>query len=662
MELLLLEFWSFRVEKYIKKMIFQITEDYFFESVKMSKNTDYRAENIQVLKDLEGVRSRPSMYVGDTGVRGLHHLVWEAVDNAIDEAMSGYCDIVKVSLNKNGSITIEDNGRGIPVDIHKDEKKPAVEVVLTTLHAGGKFDHKTYQVSGGLHGVGISVTNALSSWLKIEVKRDGKKYMQEYKEGKPVTKLEEVEDTEETGTRVTFLPSKEIFESVEFSYDVLASRLRELAFLNKGLKIILIDQENNERVFEYGGGIVSFVEHINKNKNTLHKPIYLENKSKKIEVELALQYNDSYLENIFSFVNNINTLEGGTHVSGFRTALTRVINDYIRKKKLGDVKLGGEDVREGLSVVISLKIPDPQFEGQTKTKLGNSNIKGLVDSIVSSKLATYFEENPSIGKLIVSKCVNAAKAREAARKARDLARRKSVLESGTLPGKLADCQEKDPSKSEIFIVEGDSAGGSCKGGRDRKFQAILPLRGKILNVEKARLDKIFNNNEITTMISAIGTGIGDEFNINKARYHKIIIMCDADTDGNHIATLLLTFFYRYMRPLIGAGYLYIAMPPLYRVNKNKKSYYIYNEDKLKEVFDKIGREGSSVQRFKGLGEMNPEQLWQTTMNPEHRVLKKVSVEDAVLADEIFSVLMGELVEPRRKFIQDHAKDVRNLDV
>ncbi len=1060
----------------------------------MDQKNAYGAETIQVLKDLEAVRKRPSMYIGDTGVRGLHHLVYEAIDNSIDEAMSGYCDTIKVTLNKDSSVTVEDNGRGIPVDIHPDEKKSAVEVVLTTLHAGGKFDHKTYQVSGGLHGVGISVTNALSSWLIVEVKRDGKLYRQEYKFGKPVTELKEIGESNEKGTKITFLPNDKIFETIEFSFDVLASRLRELAFLNKGLKIIFVDKENNEKSFQYEGGIVSFVEYVNKNKTVLHKPVYFESKGNKIQIEVALQYNDGYLENLFSFVNNINTIEGGTHVIGFRTALTRVINDYAKKKNFGDLKLSGEDVREGLTVIISLKIPDPQFEGQTKTKLGNSNIKGLVDSIVTSKLSSFLEENPSFAKLIVNKCVNAAKAREAARKARDLTRRKSVLESGSLPGKLADCQERDPSKSELFLVEGDSAGGcfsgdtkvaladgrslsfkklieehnkgirnfvftinqngevvitdlieprvtkkdvelieieldngekikctkdhlfmtrngnytkaielknddslmplyftisdkkrpvgylmvyqpksntwdfvhdladrynlerkihqknknevrhhkdldklnnnptnierinsithwklhssvlaermkdplvrkeksrllsktlkelwkdplyrkkfvennrkngiknrsrlikwnkseesrkitsdrnrnnwkkqeyrihmipiirensskqlkerwkndkqfrerqfelgrikfrnlwkndkfrkkvinsvkikwqdenyrqkmlkqnrinapkaaigkflkickkckvneleiteknynnilngfshpekypkflsafdkyfeskiqklekslilnhkvknikkleykenvydlevpsthnfalssgifvhnSTKSGRARQFQAVLPLRGKILNVEKARLDKIFNNNEITTMISAIGTSVGDEFDINKSRYHKVIILCDADTDGNHIATLLLTFFYRYMKQLIEAGYLYIGTPPLYKVTKGKKAYYVYNDSKLKETLGKIGNDGATIQRFKGLGEMNPEQLWQTTLNPEHRTLKKVVIEDAVLADQIFSILMGELVEPRREFIQKHAKEVKNLDI
>lgn len=628
----------------------------------MTQETSYKAESIQVLKGLDAVLKRPSMYIGDTSIRGLHHLIWEAVSNSIDEAMGGYCNTIKLTLNKDGSVTVEDNGRGIPVDIHPDEKKSAVEVVLTTLHAGGKFDHKTYQVSGGLHGVGISVTNALSSWLIVEVKREGKLYKQEYKFGKPVTELKEIGVSNETGTKITFLPNDKIFENIDFSYDILSSRLRELAFLNKGLKIILIDKENKENVFQYEGGIISFVEYVNKNKTILHKPVYFESKGNKIQIEVALQYNDGYLENLFSFVNNINTIEGGTHVIGFRTALTRVINEYAKKKNFGNLKLSGEDVREGLTAVISLKIPDPQFEGQTKTKLGNSNIKGLVDSIVTSKLNDFLEENPSFAKLIVNKCVNAAKAREAARKARDLTRRKSVLESGSLPGKLADCQERDPSKSELFLVEGDSAGGSCRQARDKQFQAVLPLKGKILNVEKARLDKIFNNNEITTMISAIGTGVGDEFNINKARYHKVIILSDADVDGRHLSTLILTFFYRYMRPLIDAGYLYIGMPPLYKVIKDKKSYYVYNEIKLKEILDKISKDGVTVQRFKGLGEMSPYQLEKTTMSPENRSLKKVTIEDAVLADQIFSILMGELVEPRREFIQKHAKEVKNLDV
>jgi len=988
------------------------------------EKSSYKAESIQVLKDLDAVRKRPSMFIGDTGFRGLHHLVFEAVDNAIDEALAGYCNKINVHINKDGSITVQDNGRGIPVDLHPELKKPAVEVVMTVLHAGGKFDKKTYKVSGGLHGVGISVVNALSSWLQVEVIREGKIYTQKYEKGKSITKLEEKPNGENTGTKVTFFPDKEIFEDITFQNDMIINRLRELAFLNKGLKINFEDKRTDKKEeFFYEGGIIDFVNFLNEKKNKLHdEPIYFIREGKKTIVEIALQYNDAYLENVFSFVNNINTVEGGTHLSGFKTALTRVINDYIKKKKIDNKKLSGDDVREGLTAVISIKIPEPQFEGQTKTKLGNSNIKGLVDSIVTSKLSTFFEENPKVAKSIISKCLLSAKARDAARKARELTRRKSALDSGSLPGKLADCQERDPSKAEIFIVEGDSAGGcfsgdtkvaladgrnlsfkelikennqgkknycytilkdgnigiekiknprltkkrvdvikvildnneeiictpdhlfmervgnfkkaiklvkdnslmplykklserkgritikgyemvlnpknsrwkfthlladeynlrnkiydesygshkhhidfnklnnnpnnitrkpkedhiqhhrkhasktlhkkdvydklrklkrtkefrekmskrmkdpktrkilseqakkqwqnpeykkymkkkfldfyysneeyrkknierlnkeqkkywnkkenrdkqsqrvkryfeehpekkielskmakeqwkdpellkwrsektkeqmacmnhkvkkiiklnkkidvydievpnthnfalasgvfvhnSAKQGRSREFQAILPLRGKILNVEKARLDKIFANNEISTMISAIGTNIGEEFDVNKVRYHKVVIMTDADTDGNHITTLLLTFFYRYMKELIDAGYLYIAMPPLYKVKKGKSIYYAYNEKELEEILEKVGKD-SQIQRYKGLGEMNPEQLWETTMDPEKRILKKVSVEDAVIADQIFSTLMGDQVDPRRKFIFENAKGVMNLDI
>ena len=627
------------------------------------EKSSYKAESIQVLKDLDAVRKRPAMYIGSTDTRGLHHLVFEAVDNAIDEALAGYCDEINVFINKDGSVTVKDNGRGIPVDIHPQLKKPAVEVVMTVLHAGGKFDKKSYKVSGGLHGVGISVVNALSSWLEVEVTRDGKIYTQKYERGKAVTKLEEKPNGQNTGTKVTFFPDQEIFEEINFQYDVLANRLRELAFLNKGLKITFEDKRTEKKEdFFYEGGIVDFVNFLNKKKNKLHdEPVYFIREGKKTIVEVALQYNDAYVDSVFSFVNNINTVEGGTHLSGFKTALTRVINDYIKKKKIDDKKLSGDDVREGLTAVISIKIPEPQFEGQTKTKLGNSNVKGLVDSMVTSKLSTYFEENPKVAKIIISKCLLAAKARDAARKARELTRRKSALDSGSLPGKLADCQERDPSKAEIFIVEGDSAGGSAKQGRSREFQAILPLRGKILNVEKARLDKIFANNEISTMISAIGTNIGEEFNVDKVRYHKVVIMTDADTDGNHITTLLLTFFYRYMKELIDAGYLYIAMPPLYKVKKGKQIFYAYNDKELEEILDKVGKD-SPIQRYKGLGEMNPEQLWDTTMDPEKRTLKKVAVEDAVIADQIFSTLMGDQVEPRRDFIFENAKGVMNLDI
>jgi len=628
------------------------------------KNQKYEAENIVVLKDLQAVRKRPAMYIGDTSLIGLHHIVYEAVDNAIDEALAGFCKEIIVSVNKDGSVSVEDDGRGIPVDMHPKENKPAVEVVLTMLHAGGKFDKNTYKVSGGLHGVGISCTNALSKWLEVEIKRNGKIYSQRFEQGKVVSGLAERLGDVETGTKITFLPDEEIFSVTEFRYDILAHRLRELAFLNKGLKIIIKDERDGKgEEFFYEGGIVSFVEYLDKNKNVLNpKVVYFLKEEAGVSVEVALQYNDGYQENVHSFVNNINTIEGGTHLSGFQTALTRSVNDYVKKNNLNGGKLSGDDVREGLSAVLSIKIPEPQFEGQTKTKLGNSEVKGLVDSVVYEKLCDYFEENPAVAKNIISKCISAADAREAARKARELTRRKSVLESGSLPGKLTDCQEKDPSKGELFIVEGDSAGGSSIQGRDRKFQAILPLRGKILNVEKARLDKMLKNKEIISLISSIGSGVGEDFDKTKARYHKIIITTDADTDGQHIACLLLTFFYRYMRDLVEAGYVYIAQPPLYKVSKNKKSYYVYNDEKLKELYNDIGKEGCSLQRYKGLGEMNPKQLWDTTMNPEVRRLKKVSVEDAVKADEIFTILMGDQVEPRREFIQRHAKEVSNLDI
>jgi len=629
----------------------------------MEENS-YNAQNITVLKDLEAVRKRPSMYVGDTSMRGLHQLVYEAIDNSIDEALAGFCNKIIVTINTDGSITIEDNGRGIPIDIHPTEQKPGVEVVLTTLHAGGKFDKKTYKVSGGLHGVGISVTNALSQFLEVEIKRDGHIYKQRFEYGKTASSLEIIGDTQENGTKVTFLPDKTIFQEIEFHFDTLTQRLRELAFLNKGLQIELLDLRTNKgHSFRYDSGIPQFVEYLNKNKNNLHPDILYFNKNlDKIQIEIALQYNDSYHEAIYSFVNNINTIEGGTHLIGFRTALTRVINNYIKKNKISEESLTGEDVREGLTCIISIKIPEPQFEGQTKTKLGNSEIKGLVDSIVFDNLITYFEEHPETAKAIISKSLLAAKAREAARKARELTRRKSILDIGSLPGKLADCQEKDPSKSEIFIVEGDSAGGSAKQGRSKVFQAILPLRGKILNVEKARIDKIFKNEQIVTLISAIGTGINDEFNLSKARYHKIILMNDADIDGNHILCLALTFLYRYMKPLIENGYIYIALPPLYKLKKGKKDYYIKNDEELEKLLNEIGKDDISIQRFKGLGEMNPDQLWETTMNPETRTLKQVTIEDGISADQMFTILMGDQVQPRRHFIFQHAKSVKNLDV
>ncbi|MBW2982044.1 DNA topoisomerase (ATP-hydrolyzing) subunit B [Candidatus Woesearchaeota archaeon] len=633
----------------------------------MEENTDkskeYGAEKIQVLGGLTAVRKRPGMYIGDTSIRGLHHLVFEVVDNSIDEAMAGSCTIIQVIIHEDNSVTVMDNGRGIPVEPHPKLKIPAVQVVMTKLHAGGKFDSTAYKVSGGLHGVGVSVVNALSKLLRVQIKRNGKLYMQKYECGKPVSELTILGDAEGTGTCVTFMPDETIFETTEFQFEILATRLRELAFLNKGIEIELKDKRTGkEQTFKYDGGIISFVEFLNKNKNTLNKPIYFEKKKEGFEVEIAMQYNDGFKENIFSFANNINTHEGGTHLNGFKTALTRVLNNYGKKNNLiKDFTLSGEDAREGLSAVISIKIKDPQFEGQTKTKLGNSEVKGIVDSFVSEKLNIFLEENPSIAKAVVLKTINAAKAREAARKARELTRRKGALNHGSLPGKLADCQTREPAKSELFLVEGDSAGGSAKQGRNRVFQAILPLRGKILNVEKARLNKIIENEEITTMITALGTGIAEEFDINKARYHKLIIMTDADVDGNHISCLLLTFFYRYMQPLIEAGYVYLATPPLYKISKGKQIKYVYSETEKEEYLKKIGTE-VNIQRYKGLGEMNPKQLWETTMDPDNRTLKQVAIEDAVEADRIFTILMGDQVEPRRNFIQEHAKEVQELDI
>src|SRR3989344_11047 len=623
----------------------------------------YKADSIKVLKDLQAVRLRPAMYIGDVSSRGLHHMVYEVLDNAIDEAMTGNCTHIQVKLHKDNSITVIDNGRGIPVDIHPTEKKPAVEVVLTMLHAGGKFDHKTYQVSGGLHGVGVSVVNALSSWLEVEVKRDGKIHKQRFEKGITKTPLEIIGKAEGTGTSITFLADHEIFNSTVYEYEILSKRLRELAFLNAGLKIEITDERNNQHeVFQFSGGLKAFVDYLNKGREKISQPIYFQKEENQIKLEAAMLYNTSYTSTIISFVNNICTIEGGTHEEGYRTSLTRAVNDYIKKAKFTDLKLIGEDVQEGLIAIISVKIPEPQFECQTKTKLGNSEVKGLVSSIVYEKLVEFFEENPAVAKSIIQKCADAAKAREAARKAKDLTRRKSALESGSLPGKLADCQERSPEKAEIFIVEGDSAAGTAINGRDRKTQAILPLWGKMLNTEKARIDKIFGNEKLQPLILALGTGIGEDFNIEKTRYHKIIITSDADVDGRHIATLLLTFFYRYMRPIIEKGYLYIAMPPLYKVTKGKDEYYIYNEKKLEELFAKIGQEGTTIQRYKGLGEMNSEQLWETTLNPEQRYMKKITIEDVAIADELFTILMGEEVQPRRKFIFEHAQQVKNLDV
>jgi len=629
-------------------------------------NGNYGAEQIQVLEGLEAVRRRPGMYIGSTSARGLHHLVYEVVDNSIDEALAGYCDTVSVTIHQDNSITVTDNGRGIPVGMH-ETGKPAVEVVLTILHAGGKFGGSGYKVSGGLHGVGVSVVNALSEKMIVQVQREGHLYQIAFERGKTSSPLQVLGDTELTGTHVWFKPDAEIFEETVFSFDTLKQRLRELAFLNKGLTITLTDERSGEsKVYKYDGGIISFVEHLNKNKDVLHpKPIYINGMKDTTVVEVAIQYNDSYMENMFAFVNNINTQEGGTHLSGFKSALTRTINDYARKVNMlkeADENLSGDDAREGLTAVLSLKIEEPQFEGQTKSKLGNSEVRGLVDTLVFEKLSEFFEENPSVARKIIEKTILASRARDAARKARELTRRKSALEISSLPGKLADCSIRDPMQTEIYLVEGDSACGSAKQGRDRRFQAILPLRGKILNVEKARLDKILNNEEIRTMITAFGSGIGSDFDIEKSRYGKIIIMTDADVDGAHIRTLLLTFFYRYMTPLVENGRVFIAQPPLYLAKKGKEHWYLYNDAALEQLALKVGRNEIALQRNKGLGEMNPEQLWETTMNPAERTLLCVTMEDAMSADEIFSILMGDKVEPRRKFIEDNAHLVRNLDV
>ncbi len=631
------------------------------------QHAGYNAEQIQVLEGLEAVRKRPSMYIGSTCVRGLHHLVYEVVDNSIDEVLAGFCDLIKVTIRKNGSITIEDNGSGIPVDIHPKEKISALEVVMTKLHAGGKFGGEHYQVSGGLHGVGVSVVNALSSWLEVEVKRDKTIYFQRYERGKPQGKVEAIGKTDSTGTKVTFKPDPEIFEVCEFSFETLAHRLREMAFLNRGLKIDLKDESEDKKLsFHFEGGIISFVEHLNKTKTPVHKEvIYIQKEVETSLIEAAIQYNDGYAENVYTFANNINTQEGGTHLSGFRSALTRSLNDYARKNNLikeNESNLSGEDVREGLTAILSVKLRFPQFEGQTKTKLGNSEMKGITESVVYEGISRFLEENPPVGRKIIAKCIQASRARDAARRARELTRRKSALEISSLPGKLADCTFKEPELSELYLVEGDSAGGSAKQARDRRFQAILPLRGKILNVEKARLDKILNNEEIKAMITALGTGIGEEFDLSKLRYHKIISMTDADVDGAHIRTLLLTFFYRFMRPLIEEGHVYIGMPPLYMVRKGKKHHYCYSDQELNTLLESVGRQGVVIQRYKGLGEMNAEQLADTTMNPETRTILRVKLEDAVAADEIFSTLMGDKVEPRRDFILTHAREVVNLDV
>jgi len=638
------------------------------------QNNSYSASTIQVLKGLEAVRRRPAMYIGDVGMRGLHHLVYEVVDNSIDEAMAGECTKIKVEIGKDNTITVTDDGRGIPVEKHPTMKKSALEVVMTVLHAGGKFDHNTYKVSGGLHGVGVSVVNALAEWCTVEVSRDGKVFRQEYERGVPKTKVEEVGKRKTTGTRTTFMPDGQIFKEIEFKFSSLATRLRELAFLNAGLKITLIDhrEENKDAEFMYKGGLVSFVEYLNERKNVLYKkPIYFQKERDGVDVEVAIQYNDTYVENLFTYVNNINTIEGGTHLTGFRTALTRTINNYIVKNNLikqkngknGTTNVIGDDSREGLTAVISVKVPDPQFEGQTKTKLGNSEVKGLVETLTNENLSNFFEENPPVAKKIAEKVISAARSREAARKAKELTRRKSALDNASLPGKLADCSLSEPDLCEIYIVEGDSAGGSAKQGRDRRFQAILPLKGKILNVEKARIDKILSNDEIRAMITALGTGIGrEEFNIENLRYGKVIIMTDADIDGAHIRTLILTFLFRYMKELIERGNVYIAQPPLYRLHKGKKEQYVFSDKEMEQALKTFGRDGVSIQRYKGLGEMNPEQLWRTTMDPETRTLLQVTLEDAAEADNLFSTLMGDQVEPRREFIQANAKYVRNLDI
>ena len=629
--------------------------------------TDYDASKIQVLEGLDHVRRRPGMYIGGTGKEGLHHLVYEIVDNSIDEVIAGFCDEIEVTVHMDKSVSVKDNGRGIPVDIHSKTGKSALEVALTMLHAGAKFGGGGYKVSGGLHGVGLSVVNALSESLIAEVSRDGNVYHQEFKRGKPVSKMEVIGKTSVTGTKIIFLADKEIFDDIDFDGKILTERLQELAFLNKDVRITFLDERTGHKEkYHQTGGLIDYVKYINRNREAVHpQPIYIEGTEEGVVVEIALQYHDGYVENIFSFANNIHTREGGTHEVGFKTALTRVINSYARKYqhlKEKDENFLGEDIREGLAAVISVKVFDPQFEGQTKTKLGNPSVRSIVDTVMGNYLQSYLEENPKTAKVIIAKAITAARARTAARKAKELTRRKSALEISALPGKLADCSEKNAALCELYLVEGDSAGGSAKSGRDRRFQAILPLRGKIINVEKARLDKILNNEEIRTMITAMGTSVGNDFEIDKARYHRLIIMTDADVDGAHIRTLLLTFLYRYMKPLIEHGYVYIAQPPLYKVSKGKKEHYVYDDEDLQKLLQKIGRENYGLKRFKGLGEMNPEQLWETTMNPETRTILQVSLEDARKADEIFNILMGDKVEPRRVFIQSHAHTVRNLDI
>ena len=637
------------------------------------KHSTYGVQDIQVLEGLEAVRRRPGMYIGSTDIRGLHHLVFEVVDNSIDEALAGFCTRIRVTIRADGAVVVEDNGRGIPVGPHPTQKdadgKPmdALQVVMTILHAGGKFGGGGYKVASGLHGVGVSAVNALSEWLEVEVRRDGGLYRQRYERGHPVTRVERIGNADGTGTKTTFLPDSEIFkQGIDYKFETLAQRFREMAFLTRGLKITFVDErEDREMSFYFEGGLRSFVWYLNRGREVLHKPIYVEKRVNGTQVEVAIQYNTGYSESVYAFANNINTVDGGTHLTGFRSALTRTLNDYARKNGLlkeNEPNFTGDDVREGLTAVISVKLTDPQFESQTKAKLGNAEVKGQVESVVADALAAFLEENPREAKAIVEKSLTASRAREAARQARDLVIRKSALESLSLPGKLADCSERDPLKAELYIVEGDSAGGSAKQGRDRRFQAILPLRGKILNVEKARMDRMLNNNEVRALITALGTGIGDSFDLSNLRYGRVIIMTDADVDGAHIRTLLLTFFFRYMPALIENGHLFIAQPPLYRIEKGKQHFYVYTEAEKDQILAKQKGESIAMQRYKGLGEMNPEQLWETTMNPENRTLLQVTVEDAVEADRTFEMLMGNQVPPRRRFIQTHAKSVRNLDV
>ncbi len=637
------------------------------------KSSTYGVQDIQVLEGLEAVRRRPGMYIGSTDIRGLHHLVFEVVDNSIDEALAGFCNRIRVTIRADGAVVVEDNGRGIPVGPHPTQKdadgKPmdALQVVMTILHAGGKFGGGGYKVASGLHGVGVSAVNALSEWLEVEVRRDGGLYRQRYERGHPVTPVERIGKADGTGTKTSFLPDKEIFrQGIDYKFETLAQRFREMAFLTRGLKITFVDErEDREMSFYFEGGLRSFVWYLNRGREVLHKPIYAEKQVNGTRVEVAIQYNTGYSESVYAFANNINTVDGGTHLTGFRSALTRTLNDYARKNGLlkeNEPNFTGDDVREGLTAIISVKLTDPQFESQTKAKLGNAEVKGQVESVVSEALAAFLEENPREAKAIVEKSLTASRAREAARQARDLVIRKSALESLALPGKLADCSERDPLKAELYIVEGDSAGGSAKQGRDRRFQAILPLRGKILNVEKARMDRMLNNNEVRALITALGTGIGDSFDLSNLRYGRIIIMTDADVDGAHIRTLLLTFFFRYMPALIESGHLFIAQPPLYRIEKGKQHFYVYSDAEKDQLLAKYKGENITIQRYKGLGEMNPEQLWETTMNPENRTLLQVTVEDAVEADRTFEMLMGNQVPPRRRFIQTHAKNVRNLDI